>query len=91
MQEINVPVYNKINLSIKEAAAYSNVGENTIRRLLAERGCPFLLKIGNRQLVKRKEFENFLEVRHFFVITKGRQAFIERYIDGYKSLPKLRR
>lgn len=35
--EINVPVYNKINLSIKEAAAYSNVGENTIRRLLAER------------------------------------------------------
>ncbi len=63
--EINVPVYNKINLSIKEAAAYSNVGENTIRRLLAERGCPFLLKIGNRQLVKRKEFENYLEARHF--------------------------
>ena len=65
VMEINVPVYNKINLSIKEAAAYSNVGENTIRRLLAERGCPFLLKIGNRQLVKRKEFENFLEARHF--------------------------
>lgn len=65
VMEINVPVYNKINLSIKEEAAYSNVGENTIRRLLAERGCPFLLKIGNRQLVKRKEFENFLEARHF--------------------------
>lgn len=65
MQDISVPVSEKINLSIKEASVYSNVGETTIRRLLAERGCPFLLKIGKKQLVKRKEFENYLGARHY--------------------------
>ena len=33
-----IPIPEKINLSIKEAVAYSNVGETTLRRLLAERG-----------------------------------------------------
>lgn len=60
-----IPIPEKINLSIKEAVAYSNVGETTLRRLLAERGCPFLLKIGNKQLVKRKEFEKYFENKHF--------------------------
>lgn len=60
-----IPVWNKMNLSIKEACAYSGIGETTLRRMLAERGCPFLLKIGNKHLVKRKEFENYLESIHY--------------------------
>jgi len=60
-----LPINNKLNLTIQEASVYSNIGETTIRKLLHESGCPFLLKIGNRQLVKRKEFEEYLENRHY--------------------------
>lgn len=60
-----IPVWEKINLTIPEASAYSNIGISTIRGLLKERGCPFLLKIGNKSLIKRKEFEAYLKNKHF--------------------------
>lgn len=60
-----IPVKEKINLTIQEAVEYSNIGETTIRKLLHEKGCPFLLKIGNRHLVKRKEFEKYLDGKHY--------------------------
>lgn len=62
-EKINIK--DKINLTIKEASVYSNIGETTIRKLLHEKGCPFLLKIGNRHLIKRKEFEKYLESKHY--------------------------
>lgn len=62
---LEIPVKDKINLSIKEASVYSGIGETTIRRLLAEKGCPFLLKIGNKQLIKRKNFEEYLSTKHY--------------------------
>ena len=61
----NMPIKDKLNLTIKEAVIYSNIGETTIRNLLKERGCPFLLKIGNKQLIKRKEFEQYIESKHY--------------------------
>ena len=60
-----IPIWEKINLTIYEASAYSNIGVSTIRGLLQEKGCPFLLKIGNKHLIKRKEFENYLKDRHY--------------------------
>lgn len=49
-----------INLTIKEAAEYSNIGINKIAELLRNPMCNFVLYIGNRKLVKRKEFELYL-------------------------------
>jgi len=60
-----IPIWEKINLSIQEAAAYSNIGETTIRKLLHEKGCPFLFKVGSKHLVKRDEFEKFFKNRHY--------------------------
>ena len=60
-----VPINEKINLTVQEAAAYSNIGETTIRSLLHEKSCPFLLKVGNKHLVKRKDFEQYLEDKHY--------------------------
>ena len=60
-----IEVKDKINLTIKESSEYSNIGETTIRKLLSEKACPFLLKIGNKQLVKRKDFEKYLENVHY--------------------------
>lgn len=55
-----VPIYRKMTLTIREAAEYSNIGINKIDALLKQPGCPFVLYIGTRKLVKRKEFENYI-------------------------------
>ena len=56
-----IPIYYKLNLTIEEAAEYSNIGVNRISSMLNEITCPFVLKIGNKRLVKRKEFEHYIE------------------------------
>ena len=66
IKQVNyIPIKDKLNLTIQEASQYSNIGETTIRKLLKEKGCPFLLKIGNKNLVKRKEFEKYIDNKHF--------------------------
>lgn len=57
---MNVPIWEKINLSIEEAVAYSGIGQNKLRELMRMPFCPFVLQIGRKKLVKRKEFEKFL-------------------------------
>ena len=59
-EKVYVPIEKKINLTIKEAAEYSNIGINKIAELLRNPMCNFVLYIGNRKLVKRKEFEQYL-------------------------------
>jgi excisionase family DNA binding protein len=58
--KIEVPIWHKINLTIEEAAAYSNIGEKKIRELLENPTCEFVLRKGTHKLVKRKQFEDFL-------------------------------
>lgn len=55
-----IPIWKKFLLKPKEAAAYTNIGENTIRKLTKEPNCNFILYDGNRILIKRKEFEKYL-------------------------------
>ena len=50
----------KVTLTIREAAEYSNIGINKIDRLLRTPNCPFVLYVGTKKLVKRKEFEQFI-------------------------------
>ncbi len=56
----NVPLNLKVTLTIKEAAAYSNIGINKIENMLKSPNCPFVLYVGNKKLVKRKEFEEYI-------------------------------
>ena len=56
----NIPVEQKLALTIPEAAEMSNIGQNRINKLLKAPNCPFVLYVGNKKLVKRKEFEKFL-------------------------------
>ena len=55
-----VPIWEKANLTIKEAAEYSNIGINRIEELLKMPSCRFVLYVGKKKLVKRREFELFL-------------------------------
>lgn len=61
MEEIStVPIHLKMALTIKEAAEYSNIGINRIDAMLRKPNCPFVLFVGTRKLVKRKEFEDYI-------------------------------
>jgi excisionase family DNA binding protein len=59
-KKIEVPVWEKSNLTLEEAAQYFNIGMNKIRDLTNEDRCPFVLWIGSRRLVKRVKFEEYL-------------------------------
>ena len=62
MQQNNVgiPLNLKLTMTVKEAAQYSNIGINRIDRMLRSPNCPFVLHVGTKKLVKRKEFEQFI-------------------------------
>ncbi len=55
-----VPIEAKVTLTIKEAAEYSNIGINKLESLLRSPRCPFVLYVGKKKLVKRREFEKFI-------------------------------
>lgn len=59
----NVPISEKQNLTIKEAAEYSNIGQCKLRELLSDPCCPFVLYVGRKTLVKRKAFDRYIEER----------------------------
>ena len=58
-----VPIHEKLALTIREAAEYSNIGINKIDEMLRTPNCPFVLFVGKKKLVKRKEFEGFISSR----------------------------
>lgn len=43
-----VPIHLKMNLTIKEAAEYSNIGINKIDSMLRSPNCPFVLFVGTK-------------------------------------------
>ena len=55
-----VPNHQKVALTIEEAAAYSNIGQNKLSLLLKNPRCPFVLYVGTKKLVKRREFDRFI-------------------------------
>lgn len=58
----SVPIWEKVTLTVEEAAEYSNIGINKISSLLNEPGCSFVFLVGRgKRLVKRKEFEKYIE------------------------------
>lgn len=59
-----VPIWEKINLTVEEAAIFFGIGVNKIRELTDAPGCEFVLWIGNKRMIKRKKFERFLEEQY---------------------------
>ncbi|MFR8294665.1 MAG: excisionase [Ruminococcus sp.] len=45
-------MFQKQNLTIEEAAVYSNIGQHKLRELTADERCPFVLWVGNKRLIK---------------------------------------
>ena len=55
-----VPIHLKMALTIKAAAEYSNIGINKNGSMLRTPNCPFVLFVGTKKLVKRREFEEYI-------------------------------
>lgn len=56
-----VPVWEKANLTVEEAAAYSGIGLNKIRELSNDERCSFVLWVRNKRLIKRRLFDSYIE------------------------------
>ena len=55
-----VPIHLKMTLTTKEAAEYSNIGINKTDSMLRTPNCTFVLFVGTKKLVKRREFEEYI-------------------------------
>jgi len=49
--KFDIPVWHKLNLTIEEAAAYSNIGIHRLYELTEQEDCPFVLWIGSRRVI----------------------------------------
>ncbi len=58
--KIEVPIWEKSNLTLEEAAAYSGVGINKLRKLSDSESFPFVLWVGSKRLIKRKQLDEYL-------------------------------
>lgn len=56
-----VPIWEKTNLTLEEAAAYSGIGINKLRNLSNDEQCKFVLWIGSKRLIKRRQLDEFTE------------------------------
>ena len=56
-----VPVWEKSNLTLEEAAAYSGIGIHKLRELSDKEDCEFELWIGTKRLLKRRKLDEYIE------------------------------
>ena len=54
----------KSNLTIEEAAAYSGIGMNRLRKLTDDRRCRFVLWVGTKRLIKRRKLDEYIESQY---------------------------
>ena len=55
-----VPIWEKSNLTLEEAAAYFGIGINKLREMSDSDNCPFVLWVGSKRLIKRKQLDEYL-------------------------------
>lgn len=62
LAKYDIPVWEKYTLTIDEAAQYFGVGTNKLRRLAEQNStADWRLENGNRTLIKRKQFERYID------------------------------
>jgi len=57
---IEMPLWEKSNLTLEEASAYSGIGINKLRKLSDDKKCTFILWNGSKRLIKRKLLDEYL-------------------------------
>ena len=60
MEKYEIRLCEKPTLTVEEAAALYNIGENKLRDLTDKDSCPYVLFVGRKKLIKRKQFDDFI-------------------------------
>lgn len=61
-RKVAIPISEKYMLTINEAAEYFNIGIKKMRRLAEDNKGSFAIFLGNRYLIVRPKFEEYIEV-----------------------------
>lgn len=62
MEKREIPLCEKYNLTISEAAIYFNIGESKLRRIISEnQSADFVLRNNTKMLIKRRAFEKMVD------------------------------
>lgn len=56
-----VPIWEKSNLTLEEAAAYSGIGIHRLRDLSNRKNCNFVLWVGTKRLIKRRMLDKYTD------------------------------
>ena len=59
--DVKVPIWEKTTLTLEEASAYSGIGVNKLREISNENSCPFVLWVGSKRLIKRRQLDRYLD------------------------------
>lgn len=61
MSKYEVPYNQRLCISIEEAAEYSMIGEQRLRKIIEDdRSIEWVLHVGNRTRIKRPQFESWV-------------------------------
>lgn len=56
-----IPIWEKTTLTLTEAAAYSGIGINKLRKQSDKADCTFVLFNGTKRLIKRRKLDEYIE------------------------------
>jgi len=61
VKENDVPIWEKKWLTLEEAAAYSGIGRNKLRKLSQQKNCPFAVWLGGKLYIVREKLDYFTD------------------------------
>ncbi len=61
MKDDVVPIWEKTTLTLTEAAQYSGIGINKLRKLSNKDDCSFVMFNGTKRLIKRRKLDEYIE------------------------------
>lgn len=65
MRDKDVLIKDKYCLTVEEASQYFNIGEKSLRKIIANNlNAEYLLYVGVKVLIKRKMFEDYVDSIH---------------------------
>lgn len=56
-----VPIWERRNLTLDEASVYTGIGVDKLREISNSDECDFVLWVGTKRLLKRKQLEDYLD------------------------------
>ncbi len=64
MKHEKVPIWEKSNLTLEEAAAYTGIGINKLRQITNDEDCDFVLWVGTKRLLKRRLMDEYFDAAY---------------------------